>query len=127
MCKENDADVGFGFDGDGDRVGVIDELGNEIFSDKIGLLLAREISNHYPNNKFIVDVKSTGLYENDKILKNNCETIYWKTGHYILKGRFTRIMRLVVLKKADISFNQPLGYGYDDGINSAIQVCKLLR
>ena len=86
--KENKADVGFGFDGDGDRVGVVDDQGNEIFSDKIGLLLARDISKKYPENKFVVDVKSTGLYENDKILKqNNCKTIYWKTGHSYIKRK----------------------------------------
>ena len=80
--KENNADVGFGFDGDGDRVGVIDNKGNEIFADKIGLLIARNISNQYPKSKFIVDVKSTGLFEEDEILKkNNCKTLYWKTGH----------------------------------------------
>ena len=49
--KENNADIGFGFDGDGDRVGVIDNKGNEIFSDKIGLLIARNISTKHPNSK----------------------------------------------------------------------------
>ena len=66
--KKNDADIGFGFDGDGDRVGVIDNNGNEIFSDKIGLLIARHLSTSHKNSKFIVDVKSTGLYINDEIL-----------------------------------------------------------
>ena len=42
--KENKADIGFGFDGDGDRVGIIDDKGNEIFADKIGLLIARNLS-----------------------------------------------------------------------------------
>ena len=60
--KKNNADIGFGFDGDGDRVGVIDNNGNEIFSDKIGLLIARNLSTIHKNSKFIVDVKSTGLY-----------------------------------------------------------------
>ena len=126
--REHKADVGFGFDGDGDRVGVIDELGNEIFSDKIGLLLARDISKKYPNNKFIVDVKSTGLYENDKILKkNNCETIYWKTGHSYIKRKVNEDNAIAGFEKSGhFFFNQPLGFGYDDGINSAIQVCKLL-
>ena len=126
--KENSADVGFGFDGDGDRVGVIDELGNEIFSDKIGLLLARDISKKYPKNKFIVDVKSTGLYENDEILKKNrCETIYWKTGHSYIKRKVNEDNAIAGFEKSGhFFFNQPLGYGYDDGINSAIQVCKLL-
>ena len=62
--KKNNADIGFGFDGDGDRVGVIDDTGNEIFSDKIGLLIARNLSTKHKNSKFVVDVKSTGLYNN---------------------------------------------------------------
>ena len=86
--KENNADVGFGFDGDGDRVGVIDDQGNEIFADKIGLLIARNISESFNKSKFIVDVKSTGLFEKDLILsKNNCKTIYWKTGHSYIKRK----------------------------------------
>ena len=68
VVKENNADIGFGFDGDGDRVGVIDDKGNEIFSDKIGLLIARNLSTKHNESKFIVDVKSTGLYSKDKIL-----------------------------------------------------------
>ena len=84
--KKNNADIGFGFDGDGDRVGVVDDQGNEIFSDKIGLLIARDLSYKHKNSTFIVDVKSTGLYLNDNILrKNNCDTIYWKTGHSHIK------------------------------------------
>ena len=49
--KDNKADIGFGFDGDGDRVGVIDDKGNEIFSDKIGLLIARNLSAKHKNSK----------------------------------------------------------------------------
>ncbi|MDB9743156.1 phosphomannomutase/phosphoglucomutase [Pelagibacteraceae bacterium] len=127
--KENKADIGFGFDGDGDRVGVIDDKGNEIFSDKIGLLIARNLSNKHKNSKFIVDVKSTGLYSQDKILlKNQCETIYWKTGHSHIKRKVNSEKALAGFEKSGhFFFNQPLGYGYDDGINSAIQVCHLLE
>ena len=126
--KENNADIGFGFDGDGDRVGVIDDKGNEIFSDKIGLLIARNLSKDHKNSKFVVDVKSTGLYSNDKILKENkCETIYWKTGHSHIKRKVNTDNALAGFEKSGhFFFNKPLGYGYDDGINSAIQVCKLL-
>ena len=89
--KENNADIGFGFDGDGDRVGVIDNNGNEIFSDKIGLLIARNLSEKHKNSKFVVDVKSTSLYSKDKILlKNNCKTIYWKTGHSHIKRKVNK-------------------------------------
>ena len=127
--KQNNADIGFGFDGDGDRVGVIDDKGNEIFSDKIGLLIARNLSGKYKNSKFIVDVKSTGLYKNDEILNNNqCETIYWKTGHSHIKRKVHTEKALAGFEKSGhFFFNHPLGYGYDDGINSAIQVCHLLN
>ena len=127
--KENKADIGFGFDGDGDRVGVIDNEGNEIFSDKIGLLIARNLSNSHKKSKFIVDVKSTGLFLTDKILtKNQCKTIYWKTGHSHIKRKVHQEKALAGFEKSGhFFFNYPLGYGYDDGINSAIQVCHLLN
>ncbi len=126
--KKNNADIGFGFDGDGDRVGVIDNEGNEIFSDKIGLLIARSLSNKYKNSVFVVDVKSTGLYTNDKLLNSNkCKTIYWKTGHSHIKRKVNNENALAGFEKSGhFFFNKPLGYGYDDGINSAIQVCHLL-
>ena len=126
---ENNADIGFGFDGDGDRVGVIDNKGNEIFADKIGLLIARNLSDNHKNSKFVVDVKSTGLYTNDKVLLNNsCKTIYWKTGHSHIKRKVNEEKALAGFEKSGhFFFNQPLGYGYDDGINSAIQVCHLLN
>ena len=128
VVKENNADIGFGFDGDGDRVGVIDDKGNEIFSDKIGLLIARNLSTKHNESKFIVDVKSTGLYAKDKILlENKCKTIYWKTGHSHIKRKVNTEKALAGFEKSGhFFFNQPLGYGYDDGINSAIQVCHLL-
>jgi len=128
VVKDNNADIGFGFDGDGDRVGVIDDNGNEIFSDKIGLLIARNLSENYKNSKFVVDVKSTGLFSKDNVLlKNNCETIYWKTGHSHIKRKVNAEKALAGFEKSGhFFFNQPLGYGYDDGINSAIHVCHLL-
>ena len=128
VVKDNNADIGFGFDGDGDRVGIIDNEGNEIFSDKIGLLIARNLSAKYKNSKFVVDVKSTGLYSKDKVLlENNCETIYWKTGHSHIKRKVNTEKALAGFEKSGhFFFSQPLGYGYDDGINSAIHVCHLL-
>ena len=128
VVKDNNADIGFGFDGDGDRCGVIDNKGNQIYSDKIGLLIARNLAGIHNNSKFIVDVKSTGLYSKDKVLLDNkCETIYWKTGHSHIKRKVNLEKALAGFEKSGhFFFNEPLGYGYDDGINSAIQVCHLL-
>ena len=127
--KDNNADIGFGFDGDGDRCGIIDNKGNEIYSDKIGLLIARNLASKHQNSKFVVDVKSTGLYAKDKVLiENNCKTIYWKTGHSHIKRKVNLEKALAGFEKSGhFFFNQPLGYGYDDGINSAIQVCHLIN
>jgi len=128
IVKKNNADIGFGFDGDGDRVGVIDDKGKEIYSDKIGLLIARNLSTKHKNQTFVVDVKSTSLFEKDKLLaKNNCKTVYWKTGHSHIKRKVNEIKALAGFEKSGhFFFNKPHGLGYDDGINSAIQVCCLI-
>ena len=76
----------------------------------------------------MVDVKSTGLFEKDKILlQNECKTIYWKTGHSHIKRKVNETGALAGFEKSGhFFFNHPLGHGYDDGINSAIQICYLL-
>ena len=93
------------------------------------MLIARNLSKSHKNSKFIVDVKSTGLYKNDSILKKNqCETIYWKTGHSHIKRKVHEEKALAGFEKSGhFFFNTPLGHGYDDGINSAIQICHLLN
>ena len=126
--KNHNADVGFGFDGDGDRLGVVDNCGEEIFSDKIGLLLARNIATQYPNSTFVIDVKSTGLYFNDPILKKqNCNVDMWKTGHSHMKKRVRELKSICGFEKSGHFFiNQPLGLGFDDGLMSAILMAQLL-
>ena len=111
--KENNADVGFGFDGDGDRIGVIDNTGNEIYSDKVGLLIARNLAPKHKNSKFVVDVKSTGLFRDDTVLlQNNCKTIYWKTGHSHIKRKVNELKALAGFEKSGHFYlNKPLGYG----------------
>ena len=119
--KDNNADVGFAFDGDGDRLGVVDNEGNEIFSDKIGLMLAEYLSEKYSSSKFVIDVKSTGLFFNNEILKkNNCTVDMWKTGHSHMKRRVNEINALCGFEKSGHFFiGKPLGLGFDDGLRSA--------
>jgi phosphomannomutase/phosphoglucomutase len=122
------ADVGFGFDGDGDRCGVVDNTGDEIFADKVGVMLARDISELHPGATFIVDVKSTGIFAIDPVLqKNKAKTEYWKTGHSYMKRRVNEAGAIVGFEKSGhFFFNKPLGRGYDDGLISAIAVCEML-
>ncbi|MEM7748960.1 MAG: phosphomannomutase/phosphoglucomutase [Pseudomonadota bacterium] len=126
--KESGADVGLGFDGDGDRCGVVDNNGNEIFADKVGVMLARDISALHPNAKFVADVKSTGLFMTDPVLNaNGAQTTYWKTGHSYIKRYSHETNSLVGFEKSGhFFFNPPLGRGYDDGLVAALAVCDML-
>lgn len=122
------ADVGLGFDGDGDRCGVVDNEGSEIFADKVGVMLARDISGEHPGSRFVVDVKSTGLFMTDPVLKaNGAVTDYWKTGHSHIKRRVKELDAIAGFEKSGhFFFNPPIGRGYDDGLVTAIAVCRML-
>ncbi len=125
---ETGADVGLGFDGDGDRCGVVDNRGAEIFADKIGVMLARDLSKLYPGSTFVVDVKSTGLFATDpELLRQGVKADYWKTGHSHIKRRVTDLKALAGFEKSGhFFFNAPVGRGYDDGILTAIHVIEML-
>ena len=125
---ESGADVGLGFDGDGDRCGVVDDHGEEIFADKVGVMLARDLSALYPGSTFVVDVKSTGLFVTDPVLiANGAKADYWKTGHSYMKRRVNESGALVGFEKSGhYFFNKPIGRGYDDGLVSAIAILDML-
>jgi phosphomannomutase/phosphoglucomutase len=122
------ADVGLGFDGDGDRCGIVDNEGEEIFADKVGVLLARDISSRHANSLFVVDVKSTGLFDTDPVLKRNgARTLYWKTGHsYIKRHTYENGAIAGFEKSGHFFFRPPLGQGYDDALVAALAVCEML-
>jgi phosphomannomutase/phosphoglucomutase len=126
--REHGADLCVGFDGDGDRCGVVDDKGEEIFADKIGLLLARDLSKLHKNATFVVDVKSTGLYKTDPVLKANGATVdYYKTGHSYIKRRTTELNAIAGFEKSGhLFFRKPYGYGYDDGLVAAAAVLQML-
>jgi phosphomannomutase/phosphoglucomutase len=126
--KETGADIGFGFDGDGDRCGVVDNTGDEIFADKMGVILARDLSALFPSATFVADVKSTGIYAVDPVLKaNGAKTDYWKTGHSYMKRRVNEIKALVGFEKSGhYFFNAPIGRGYDDGVMTAVAIARLM-
>jgi phosphomannomutase/phosphoglucomutase len=124
----NKGDVALGFDGDGDRCGVVDNEGEEIFADKVGVMLARDISSLHKNSTFVVDVKSTGLFLTDPVLKaNGVKVDYWKTGHSYIKRRVNELGALAGFEKSGhFFFNAPYGRGYDDGMIFALAVCDML-
>src|SRR5271156_511145 len=126
--KETGADVAFGFDGDGDRCGVVDNEGAEIFADKIGVMLARDLSKLHPGATFVVDVKSTGLFATDPaLIEQGVKVDYWKTGHSHIKRRVRDLKALAGFEKSGhFFFNAPVGRGYDDGFVTAIAILDML-
>jgi phosphomannomutase / phosphoglucomutase len=126
--RETGAELALGFDGDGDRCGVVDDSGEEIFADKIGLLLARDLSAIHPNATFVVDVKSTGGYAIDPVLAANGAMVdYYKTGHSYIKRRTTELDALAGFEKSGHFFMRaPYGRGYDCGLVAAKTILMML-
>src|SRR5262249_20747940 len=125
---EHKADVGLGFDGDGDRCGVVDNEGDEIFADKVGVMLARDISALQNAATFVADGTSTGLFMPDPVLRGNgAKADYCKTGHSYMKRRVNEIGAVAGFEKSGhFFFNKPMGRGYDDGLIFALAVCDML-
>jgi len=122
------ADLGLAFDGDGDRCGVVDNEGGPIFADKVGVMLARDIAARNKGALFVADVKSTGLFQTDPVLKEHgARTLFWKTGHSYIKRYSHETGALVGFEKSGhFFFNPPLGRGYDDGLVAALAVLDML-
>lgn len=122
------ADFALGFDGDGDRCGVVDDEGEEIFADKVGVIMARDLAKLHPGATFVADVKSTGLYASDpELQKYDVKADYWKTGHSHMKRRVKEIGALAGFEKSGHYFlAEPIGRGYDCGMRVAVEICKLM-
>ena len=121
-------DAAFGFDGDGDRCGVADNEGHVIYADKIGLMMARDMAALTPSAKFVVDVKSTGLFATDPVLAKLGATVdFYKTGHSYIKRRTKELNAVAGFEKSGhFFFRPPYGHGYDDGLVSALSICRML-
>jgi phosphomannomutase/phosphoglucomutase len=122
------ADLALGFDGDGDRCGVVDNTGDEIFADKVGVILARDWAKSYPGATFVADVKSTGLFASDpELIKHGIKADYWKTGHSHMKRRVRDTGALAGFEKSGHYFLAgDIGRGYDCGMRVAVEICKLM-
>ncbi|NOD31373.1 phosphomannomutase/phosphoglucomutase [Ruegeria atlantica] len=126
--KSSGADLALGFDGDGDRCGVVDDEGEEIFADKVGVIMARDLAKLHPGSTFVADVKSTGLFASDPELQAlGVKADYWKTGHSHMKRRVKEIGALAGFEKSGHYFlAEPIGRGYDCGMRVAVEICKLM-
>ncbi|MCP3921360.1 MAG: phosphomannomutase/phosphoglucomutase [Desulfobacterales bacterium] len=125
LVKENSLDIGIGYDGDTDRIGVVDEKGNLVYGDQLMIIFSREILERKPGSTFISEVKcSKTLY--DDIEKNGGRGIMWKTGHSLIKEKMK-------IEKAELAgemsghiFFKDRFFGFDDAIYSTLRLLEIL-
>ena len=120
---ENDLELGIGFDGDSDRIGVVDESGNIIWGDALLALYAREVLRENPGSTVIFEVKCSRALEED-IIEHGGNPLMWKTGHSLLKNKMLEENSPVAGEMSGHQFFADRYFGFDDAIYAA---CRLLE
>ncbi len=128
IVRKNKADLAILIDGDGDRLGILDENGEIIFNDRVGLMISRELVRERPGSEFIVDMKSTGAWALDKVFdQNKGKVFYCKTGHYYVKEAMHKRKALAGFERSGHNFfGKNLGRGYDEAILSSLYLMHFL-
>jgi phosphomannomutase/phosphoglucomutase len=121
--KKEGADMGFAFDGDGDRFGLVDENGEVIWPDRYMILLARQVLEKQPGAKIIFDVKCTQALEDD-IRDHGGVPIMWKTGHSHVKAKLHEEKAALAGEMSGHIFFVENFYGFDDGVYSALRFAE---
>lgn len=123
--KEAKADLGLSYDGDGDRLGAVDELGNNIWSDRLLILLARQILEKQPGSKIIFDVKCTQALQKD-IKKHKGIPIMHRTGHSYLTKKAKEEGALLSGERSGHFILSDNWYGFDDAIFASLRLIEYL-
>lgn len=125
LVKEKKLDVGFGYDGDGDRIGVVDAEGNLVYGDKLMIIFSREILSRKPGATFISEVKcSKTLY--DDIEKNGGRAIMWKTGHSLIKQKMKMEKAELAGEMSGHIFFSDRYFGFDDAVYASCRLLEIL-
>lgn len=119
------ADIGLAFDGDGDRLGVIDNQGKIIWPDRLLILFAEEILSRSPNAHIIFDVKCT-RHVSDAITKFGGKPLMWKTGHSLIKAKMQEIGALLAGEMSGHLFFKDRWFGFDDGLYAGVRLLEIL-
>ena len=123
--KEVKADLGISYDGDGDRLGVVDEKGNNVWSDRLLILLARQVLEKQPGAKIVFDVKCTQALPED-IKKHGGIPIMWKTGHSYTKRKLHEESAALAGERSGHFFLIDNWYGFDDAIFASLRLIEYL-
>ena len=118
-------DLGIAFDGDGDRIGVVDETGEILWGDQIMLLLARDVLLQNPGAPIIADVKASQVLF-DGIAEAGGQPIMWKTGHSVIKAKMAELNSPFAGEMSAHLFFADRYYGYYDAVYAAIRLLNVL-
>jgi len=121
--RKEKADLGFAFDGDGDRMGVVDEKGEVIWPDRYMILLARQVLEKQPGAKIVFDVKVSQALEED-IAAHGGIPIMWKTGHSHIKAKLREEKAALAGEMSGHIFFVQNYYGFDDGIYAGLRFAE---
>lgn len=125
LVKKNKADVGLAFDGDGDRIGVVDDEGGILWGDQLMMLYSADVLRERPGATIIADVKASGaLFE--EIARLGGKPLMWKTGHSLIKSKMAETRAPLAGEMSGHIFFADKYYGYDDGLYAAIRLLSLL-
>ncbi len=119
------ADVGVAFDGDGDRIGVIDETGTVLWGDQILAILAQEMLEAIPGASIIADVKASQVLF-DEITRLGGKPIMWRTGHSLIKSKMSEIGAPLAGEMSGHIFFGHKWYGFDDAIYAAVRLLSIV-
>ncbi len=123
--KRHGAVVGIGFDGDADRIGIVDHTGRMIYGDELMVLISRSVLSKIKGGKVIGDVKcSDRMYED--IQKNGGVPIMWKTGHSLIKEKIRAEKAPFGGEMSGHIFFSDRNYGYDDALYAGLRICEIL-
>lgn len=123
--KLNDADLGVGFDGDGDRLGVVDDQGNIIWGDMLMILFWREILPKHPGTPAIVEVKCSETLV-DEIKRLGGEPIFYKTGHSLIKAKMKELNAVFTGEMSGHMFFADEYFGFDDALYACGRLLRIL-
>lgn len=123
--KENYCDIGFAFDGDADRIGVVDETGRILKCDLLMGLYARDVLKTYPGAAIVGDVKCSKTMF-DEIARLGGKPIMWKTGHSLIKSKMAEVGAPLAGELSGHIFFADKYYGYDDALYCAVRLLNLM-
>jgi phosphomannomutase/phosphoglucomutase len=125
LVQQKKLDLGIGYDGDGDRIGVVDENGNIIYGDKLMIIFSREILSRKPGATFISEVKcSKTMYED--IEKNGGRAVMWRTGHSLIKKKMKEESAELAGEMSGHMFFADRYFGYDDATYASCRLLEIL-